>query len=202
MTHQKAEVFPGLTPCTILASQYGLNPCVSLALPSPAVHLTGEMLLKHSYLSLLQLWTGLLLQFLIGKNSSAGWEGGKKATNELKTEHRPRCHDTTSEVSKSLRSHLSILFLKGDCCSKIEMDRNAWSHYPMSAVQQLPTERCQKAEVGDQSSARLRKELISSFTDHICPSGKQPVSHPTQATKCGITAPKFQSRQACPPLPK
>lgn len=131
------------------------------------------------------------------------WLGrGKKATNELKTEHRPRCHDTTSEVSKSLRSHLSILFLKEDCCSKIEMDRNAWSHYPMSAVQQLPTERCQKAEVGDQSSARLRKELISSFTDHICPSGKQPISHPTQATKCGITAPKFQSRQACPPLPK
>lgn len=115
--------------------------------------------------------TVLLLQFLIGKTRLCWLGRGKKATNELKTEHRPRRRDITSEVSKSLRSHPSILLLKGDCCSTIEMDRNVWSYYPMSAVQQLPTERCQKAEVGDQSSARPRKETISSFTDHICPSG-------------------------------
>lgn len=162
-------------------------------LPSSVLpaHFIGEMLLKHSYLSLLQLWTVLLVQFLINKNSLY-WAGSeKKGTNELKTEQRPRCHDMSSKVSKSLQSHSSFLFLKGDCCFKIEMERNVWTHYSTSAVQQLHTERGQKAEAGDQSSAGHRDELVSRFTGQICPSGKQLTAHPPSATKCGITASKF-----------
>lgn len=105
--------------------------------------------------------------------------GKKKRTNELKTEQRPKCHDMSSKVSKSLRSHPSFLFLKGDCCFKIGMERNVWTFYPMSAVQQLHTGRCQKAEAGDRSGAGQREELVSSFTDQICPSGKQPTAHPS-----------------------
>lgn len=187
MTHQKAEVSPDFTPWAILARQYGPNPSVSLTPPLPSsvlpVHFTGEMLLKHTYLSLLQLWTVLcnvlLLQFLIYRNNLY-WVGKeKKRTNELKTEQRPKCHDMSSKVSKSLRSHPSFLFLKGDCCFKIGMERNVWTLYPMSAVQQLHTGRCQKAEAGDQTGAGQREELVSSFTDHICPSGKQPTAHPS-----------------------
>lgn len=54
------------------------TPLPSSVLP---VHLTGEMLLKHTYLSLLQLWTVLcnvlLLQFLIYRNSLY-WVGREK----------------------------------------------------------------------------------------------------------------------------
>lgn len=116
---------------------------------------------------------------------------GKRGTNELKTEQRPRCHGMSPKVSTSFRSHPSFLFLKGDCCFKIEMERNAWTHYPLSAVQQLHTGRCQKVEAGDQSRAGHREEPLSSFTDQIYPSGKQPRAHPPSATKGAITAPKF-----------
>lgn len=164
---------PRLNLCTILAYQYGLNPCfLHTPLPSSVlpVHFTGGMLLKHSYVTpaALNCAAGAIpyrqKQSLLGRK-------GKKGTNEVKTKQRPRCHDMSSRVSKSLRSHPSFLFLKGDWCFKTEMERNVWSHYLMSAVQQLHTERCQRAEAEDGSSAGQREEL------QICPSGKQPTAH-------------------------
>lgn len=88
--------------------------------------------LNLSYLSLLQFEPRLAM--LLSETSHLGKQSllvrGKKRNKWTPCQHRPKRHLLPSKVSESLRNHQSVLFLKGDYCFRIKMERNASTLYP------------------------------------------------------------------------
>lgn len=119
---------------------------------------------------------------------------GKKRNKWTPCQHRPKRHLLPSKVSESLRNHQSVLFLKGDYCFRIKMERNASTLYPTHLqFNSFMQNSDRRLKFGTEAVQGGREELVSSFTDQI--SWQFVCSQQlTASKKCRITTPGFQLR--------